>query len=394
MPDQESIFLKHTAQTTPFPLAIEVDYAKGLYIFDKQGKRYADMVSGIGVSVVGHVHAKVIEAIKAQVDRHMHVMVYGEMIQQPVNDLAVKLTELLPENLTSTYFVNSGTEANEGALKLAKRVTGRRQLIGFKNGYHGHTHGSLSISSNEEKKRPFRPLIPCIDFLEFNDLSELSRITSSTAAVIIEPIQGDAGVIIPPKKFMQELRDRCTQTGTILIFDEIQTGIGRTGTWFAFEQFDVVPDIISLAKGLGGGLPIGAFIASYDHMIQLSHDPLLGHITTFGGNPVSATSALATLKVIEDEQLLAKVEQKGRLIENRLQHSKIIEIRRAGLMLAIELKSEDHVNRVIEYCLEHGVILFWFLSTRNAFRISPPLTITEDQILETTQVILDSLDKL
>lgn len=394
MSDPKSIFLKHTAQTTPFPLTIEVDYAKGLYIFDKDGKRYADMISGIGVSCVGHGHPKVIAAIHEQVDKHMHVMVYGEVIQKPVNDLALKLSQLLPSNLSSVYFVNSGTEANEGALKLSKRVTGRRQLIGFKNGYHGNTQGSLSISSNEEKKRPFRPLIPDVDLLKFNDLSDLKRITSRTAAVIVEPIQGDAGVIIPSREFIQSLRERCSQTGAMLIFDEIQTGIGRTGSWFAFEHFDVVPDILTLAKGLGGGMPIGAFISSYDHMNQLSHNPTLGHITTFGGNPVCAASSFATLNVIENEHLISKVEAKGRLIEDSLTHSHIKEIRRRGLMIAVELNSEDHVNRVIEYCLENGVILFWFLSTRNAFRISPPLTIAEEEILEVTQIILDALDQL
>jgi len=390
----ENIFHQHLAPTSPFPLGLQIDYAKGVRLFDREGKSYLDMIAGIGVSSVGHQNEEVKEAIKKQLDKHAHVMVYGEYIQDVVNELSLKLASLLPTTLSTSYFVNSGTEANEAAIKLAKRATGRHKIITFTNAYHGNTQGSMSVSGNENKKRNFRPLIPGVEFIEFNSENSLSSINDQTAAVIIEPIQGDAGVRIPSQNFMELLRKKCNQTGALLVFDEVQTGIGRTGKLFAFEHFNIIPDIITLAKGLGGGLPIGAFIASHKLMQLLAQNPMLGHITTFGGNPISCASALATLKIVSNPTFLANIEPKGNLIETELKHPQIIAIRRKGLMLAIELENEEKVNKLIEYCIANGVIIYWFLSTRNNFRISPPLTITADEIKEACKVIREGLDTL
>ena len=304
------------------------------------------------------------------------------------------LTSLLPASLNCGYFTNSGTEANEGALKLAKRYTGRSEIISFRGSYHGSTHGSLSVSGNETKKNTFRPLLPDVRLIEFNHLTDLDEITTKTACVIIEPIQGDAGVRIARQDFLQLLRDKCDEVGALLIFDEIQTGIGRTGTLYAFEHYQIIPDILTTAKALGGGLPLGAFIASTEMMRCLTHDPMLGHITTFGGNPVSCASAHATLQVIKDEKLLEKVEEKGALIESLLQHPRIQEIRRKGLMFAIEFQTEKEVADIVTYCLTKGVICFWFLSCPNSFRIAPPLTITDDEIKEACRIIIDAINSL
>ena len=390
----EEIFRKHLAPTSPFPLGIHIDYAKGVYLYGKDGKQYIDMIAGIGVASVGHQNPLVVDAIKKQLDKHSHVMVYGEYIQDSVNGLAEKLTSLLPSSLNTCYFVNSGTEANEAAIKLAKRATGRPKIISFLKSYHGNTQGSMSVSASEVKKQKFRPLIPGVEFIEFNSIEALDAIDEQTAGVIIEPIQGDAGVRIPGQEFMTALRKRCNQTGAKLIFDEVQTGMGRTGKLFAFEHYGIVPDILTLAKGLGGGLPIGAFIASNGMMQLLSDNPMLGHITTFGGNPVCAASALATLNIISEPIFLESIEPKGKLLEQELQHPEVKAIRRKGLMLAIELQNEDKVNRLIEYCLEHGVVIYWFLSTRNSFRISPPLTITEEEIKEAGSVVINGLNLL
>lgn len=387
-------FYQHLAPTSPHPLGLAIDYAKGVKLYDKEGKSYIDMIAGIGVSSVGHQNETVKQAIKKQLDKHAHVMVYGEYIQEVVNDLATKLASLLPPSLSTSYFVNSGTEANEAAIKLAKRATGRHRIITFNNSYHGNTQGSMSVSDNETKKRNFRPLIPGIEKIQFNSIEALSVITTQVAAVIMEPIQGDAGVRIPAQKFMTALRTKCNQTGTVLIFDEVQTGIGRTGKMFAFEHYNILPDILTLAKGLGGGLPIGAFIASHKLMQLLSHNPMLGHITTFGGNPISCASALATINIISEPKFLKQIEPKGNLIEEELIHPQIRAIRRKGLMLAIELEDEEKVNKLIDYCVANGVIIYWFLSTRNSFRISPPLTITEDDIKEACSVIRNGLDNL
>lgn len=319
-------------------------------------------------------------------------MVFGEFIQSASNRLAEKLSKLLPSSLNCTYFVNSGTEANEGALKLAKRFTGRTEIISCRKSYHGSTHGSLSVSGNEVKKNKFRPLLPDVAFIDFNVIADLEKITNRTACIIIETIQGDAGVRIPGKEYMLALRKRCNETGTLLILDEIQCGMGRTGTLFAFEQFGIVPDVLTIAKAFGGGLPIGAFIADKKIMQSLTHDPMLGHITTFGGNPVCCASALATLEVIEHEKLLGSVEKKGKLFEKLLVHPAIKEIRRIGLLFAIDFDSADRVNKIVNSAKELGVICYWFLSHPNSFRIAPPLTITEEQIKESCDVILKAID--
>jgi len=385
------IFLRNLAPTSQYPLQITIDRADGLYLYSPDGKRYTDLISGIGVSNLGHRHPMIIEAIKRQIDKHLHVMVYGEFIQTPVNELAAQLAQLLPENLRCTYLVNSGTEANEGALKLAKRYTGRSEIVSFNKSYHGSTHGSLSVSGNEMKKSAFRPLLPDVRFIRFNEISDLDAITESTAAVIMETIQGDAGVRIPSLEFMQKLRAQCTDKGALLILDEIQCGIGRSGSLFAFEQFKIVPDILTIGKAFGGGLPIGAFIASYEMMQVLTHDPVLGHITTFGGNPVCCAAALATLRTIEAEGVLKDVETKGQLFESLLVHPHIKEIRRKGLMFAIDFDSAERVNRIVSQAIDDGVICYWFLSYPYSFRIAPPLTITEDQIKESCDVILKAI---
>ena len=385
-------FLQKLAPTSPFPFLIIVERAEGVYLYSPDGKKYIDMISGIAVTNVGHRHPKVVAAIKNQVDKYLHVMVYGEYIQSPANLLAHKLSTLLPPSLNCSYFVNSGTEANEAALKLAKRLTGRMEMISCRKSYHGSTHGSLSVSGNEVKKKAFRPLLPDVKFIDFNSLPDLDEITERTACVIIETIQGDAGVRVPSKNYLQALRHKCTEKGAQLIFDEIQCGMGRTGKLFAFEHFEVVPDILTTAKAFGGGLPIGAFISSYDNMQSLTSSPMLGHITTFGGNPVCCASALAVLQVIEEENLLSQVEQKGRLIEELLKHPKIKEVRRFGLMFAFDFDSEERVNRIVEYAKEHGVICYWFLSHPHSFRIAPPLTITESEIREACSIILKAIE--
>lgn len=387
------IFLNKLAQTNDAPFLISIERAEGIYLYSPEGKRYTDLISGIGVSNIGHRHPHVINAIKNQLDKHLHVMVFGEYIQSSSNRLAEKLTSLLPPSLNCVYFVNSGTEANEGALKLAKRVTGRTEIISCRKSYHGSTHGSLSVSGNEVKKQAFRPLLPDVKFIDFGVEKDLEQITNATACVIIETIQGDAGVRIPSKQYMKALRKRCDETGTLLILDEIQCGMGRTGTLFAFEQFAIVPDILTTAKAFGGGLPIGAFIADKKIMRLLTHDPMLGHITTFGGNPVCCASALATLEVIENENLLSTVEQKGKLFETLLQHQHIREVRRFGLMFAVDFDSAERVNRIVEYAKQKGVICYWFLSHPYSFRIAPPLTISEDEIRESCAVILEAIDR-
>jgi acetylornithine/succinyldiaminopimelate/putrescine aminotransferase len=390
---KKEIFLNNIAQTTPWPYLISVERAEGIYLYTTDGKRYTDLISGIGVSNIGHRHPIVIKAIKDQLDKHLHVMVYGEFIQSSPNLLAKKLSALLPNNLSCSYFVNSGTEANEGALKLAKRYTGRTEIISCRKSYHGSTHGSLSVSGNEIKKSAFRPLLPDVNFIDFNVIEDLEKITSRTACVIMETIQGDAGVRVPSINYLKAVRKRCDETGALLILDEIQCGMGRTGTLFAFEQFEIVPDILTIAKAFGGGLPIGAFISSKEIMLSLTHDPMLGHITTFGGNPVCCASALATLEVIINDKLLETVEAKGELIESLLKHPEIKEIRRIGLMFAIDFDSAERVNRIVEYAKELGIICYWFLSHPYSFRIAPPLTITEKQIRESCEAILKAIDK-
>ena len=394
MDSSRDTFLNHLAQTTDSPALIAVTYAEGIYIYDTDNKRYTDLISGIGVTNIGHRNPTVVQAIKDQLDKHLHVMVYGEYIQSVSNLLAQKVVSLLPAPLNCCYFVNSGTEANEGALKLAKRYTGRHEIVSCRKSYHGSTHGSMSVSGNEVKKQAFRPLLPDVTFMDFNSIEDLGLITDRSACVIIETIQGDAGVRIPSRAYMKALRKRCDETGALLILDEIQCGMGRTGTLFAFEQFDIVPDILTVAKAFGGGLPIGAFIADKNIMACLTHDPMLGHITTFGGNPVCCASALATLKVIEEEKLLEAVEEKGKLFEKLLRHPKIKEVRRIGLMFAIDFESAEIVNRIVLKAKELGVICYWFLSHPYSFRIAPPLTITKKQIEESCETILKAIDNV
>lgn len=391
----EKIFLENLAQTSPFPFKIPVERAEGVWLYGPESgkKRWLDFISGIAVANVGHRHPHVVKAIKDQVDKHLHVMAYGEYVQSPSNLLAEKLTSLLPSTLNCTYLVNSGTEANEAALKLAKRATGRTEIVSFHRSYHGSTHGSLSVSGNEKKKNAFRPLLPDVRFINFNKLEDLEQITERTAGVIVETIQGDAGVRIPDKSYMQALRKRCTETGALLILDEIQCGMGRTGTLFAFEQFEIVPDILTIAKAFGGGMPIGAFISSTERMALLTHNPMLGHITTFGGNPVCAAAALATLQVLTTPGLLEEVEEKGKLIESMIRHPKVKEIRRKGLMFAIDFENEETVKRIVDEALANGVICFWFLSHPASFRIAPPLTITEEEIRHGCSVIRDAIEK-
>ncbi|MGE0772861.1 MAG: aspartate aminotransferase family protein [Cyclobacteriaceae bacterium] len=389
----KALFLNHIAQTTPFPFAIPVERAEGVYLYIPGGRKYIDMISGISVSNVGHRHPKVVKAIKDQVDKHLHVMVFGEYIQASSNQLTRKLISLLPPVLDCVYYVNSGTEANEGALKLAKRATGRTELVSFRGSYHGSTHGSMSVSGNEVKKQAFRPLLPNVRFLRFGHLDDLEKITTKTAGVIVETIQGDAGVRVPTTAYMKALRARCNEVGALLILDEIQCGMGRTGTLFAFEQFGIVPDVLTIGKAFGGGLPIGAFIANQKHMKLFTHDPMLGHITTFGGNPVCCASALATLQAIEEDQLLTTVESKGKKIESLLKHPLIREVRRAGLMFAIDFDSAERVQRIVQHALDKGVVCFWFLSCPHSFRIAPPLTISEEEIESACAIILEAIIK-
>lgn len=385
--DSKRVFLDHVAQTSPFPLMIDVEKAEGSYIYDRDGKAYLDLISGIAVTNIGHRHPKVVKAIKDQLDRYMHVMAYGEFIQSPQNDLAHKLAELFPSPLNATYFVNSGAEAIEGAMKLAKRVTGRTQFVSCHKSYHGSTHGALSVSGNEIKKYRYRPLLPGVSFIKHNDLDDLKRITTETAGVIIELIQGDAGVRIADHNYVQALRKRCEKVGALLIVDEIQTGFGRTGKWFSFQHYDIVPDIVAIAKAFGGGMPLGAFISSQAHMKSLSADPILGHITTFGGHPVNCAAALANICAIEDEQMLQRVEEKGAFLAQKLNHPSIVEIRRKGLMLALEFESATIVQHIVEACLDQGVIPFWFLSCPESFRLAPPLNISYKDLEKASKVI-------
>lgn len=386
-------FLNALAQTNASPFLVHAEKAEECYIWDKEGKRYLDMIAGVAVNNIGHRHPQVIQAIKNQLDRYMHVMVYGEFIQDQQTEAAEKLCSLLPDSLNQVYFVNSGTEANEAALKLAKRYTGRSEIISFRGSYHGSTHGSLSVSGNETKKAAFRPLLPDVRFLDFNEISQLEGITEKTACVIVETIQGDAGVRSASPEFMQALRARCTDTGALLILDEIQCGLGRTGNMFAFRRHSIVPDILTLGKALGGGLPVGAMVANKSRMHALTHDPMLGHITTFGGNPVICAAVKATLDVLSNESWIDETEEKGAYLESLISpHHAVIEIRREGLMFAIDMASEEQVAKVVQNCLENGLIAFWFLSHPYSFRLSPPLSITKEQLKEAAEIMINAFN--
>jgi acetylornithine/succinyldiaminopimelate/putrescine aminotransferase len=392
--DRIEQFIHALGQTNQHPFLIDVERAEGLFIYDKAGKAYADMISGVAVSSIGHRHPKVVKAIKDQVDKHLHVMVYGEFIQDAQLDMATQLTALLPASLNSVYAVNSGTEANEAALKLAKRVTGRTELISFRGSYHGSTHGSLSVSGNETKKAAYRPLLPDVRFLSFNSIDELDLITEKTAGVIIETIQGDAGVRIPDTTFMRTLRDRCTEVGALLIFDEIQCGLGRTGKHFAFQHFEVVPDVLTLGKALGGGMPVGALVSSQKNLWEFTYQPMLGHITTFGGHPVIAAASAAFLDVLTNDINLNEVERLGKLLGDIIgQSTEITAIRRKGMLFAFDMVSAERVERVVNRCLEKGVITFWFLSHPYSFRLSPPLNISEEEVIEFGQRILEAINE-
>ncbi len=392
MISNRQLFLSHLAQTTDFPLAIEIVKAEGVYLYGPKGERYLDLISGIGVSNVGHCHPKVVAAIHEQVDQYLHVMVYGEYIQSPQTQLAKALVDTLPAGLDNVYLVNSGSEAIEGAMKLAKRYTNRRNLISCTNAYHGSTQGALSIGGNEEFKRGYRPLLPGTSQIFYGSFSDLAKITEDTAAVVIETIQGEAGIRVSCTTYFKALRARCTEVGALLILDEIQAGFGRTGTFWAFEQFDIVPDILVCAKGMGGGMPIGAFIANKEVMGVFKSNPLLGHITTFGGHPVSAAASLATLRVLQEEQLITKVEEKANLFKSLLIHPRIKAIRNQGLMMALEFESFDVLKPIIDRAIQLGVITDWFLFCDDSMRIAPPLTISSEEIREACSLILQAID--
>lgn len=386
---------KHLAQTTPFPMGLSIKRAEGIYLYDTTGKRYTDLISGVGVSALGHGNAAVIEAITKQAQSHLHVMVYGEFEQSAQVQAAKALTALLPSPLDTVYFVNSGAEATEAAIKLAKRHTGRADIVAFDGAYHGSTTGALALASNPDKKNPFRPLMPGVQTLAWNCTQALTQITQDTAAVFLETIQGDAGVRIPDAEWMHALRARCTQVGALLILDEIQCGLGRTGKWFAFEHYGITPDVLLLGKSLGGGMPIGAVVSNKETMSAFTHDPMLGHITTFGGHPVACAAAAAYLSEMQRLNAIDSVEDLGVLMEALLaKHPAVRAFRRTGLMLAIELESDLAVQTVVESCLDQGVILFWFLSNPHAFRLAPPLVITEEEIRESCAVICSALDQL
>ena len=386
------LFLQHLGQTSLAPMMLEIERAEGIYMYGPHGGKYIDLISGVSVSNTGHGHPRVIEAVKTQVDLYMHLMVYGEFIQNPQVKYAEQLTGLLPSSLNSVYFVNSGSEAVEGALKLAKRYTGKSRIISFRNSYHGSTHGALSIQGSEIYRNAFRPLLPDTFQIDFNDEAALTAITKNTACVIIEPVQGEAGIIFPENDFLQKLRDKCNSTGALLIFDEIQTGFGRLGQMFAFQRFGVVPDILLLAKALGGGMPLGAFIASREIMSAFVSNPSLGHITTFGGHPVCCAAGLAALNVIIDEKLAESANSKCALFKKELFHRLISEIRGEGLLLAVILNDPSVIPYVIAHAPEHGLVLDYFLFCDNAFRIAPPLIINETEIILACKLLIDLLD--
>jgi len=386
-------FFRYQAKTTPFASGFEVDYAKGSYIYGKDGKAYLDFAAGVSANTLGHSFPRIIDAIKEQAGRHLHVMVYGEYAQEKPVQLCKLLAEVLPEPLNTTYLVNSGTEAIEASMKLAKRYTGKEEIIACKNAYHGNTHGSLSLAGSEEKKRAFRPLLPMVNFIEFNSEEDLAKITHKTAGVVVETIQGASGFRLPENDYLKKLKNRCEETGALLILDEIQPGFGRTGRLFAFEHYGFVPDVLVMGKGMAGGMPIGAFTASAEMMDCLSHHPALGHITTFGGNPVVAAAALATLEELLESDLMSQVDEKEKLFRELLVHPKIKAIHGRGLMLAPELESEEYALEVAAKCMNKGLVLFWLMYSIQNLRITPPLTISKEEIKEGCEIILNVLNE-
>ena len=392
MSSAKDIFKKHQAQTFPFPSCLEIASAKGSYIYDVNGKAYLDFIAGVSSCTLGHSNPIITDAVKDQLNKYSHVMVYGEYVQSPQYKLAQLLANNLPNNLSTTYFTNSGAEAIEGSMKLAKRATGRSEIISCKDSYHGSTQGALSIMGNEEHKAKYRPLLPSCNQIIYNDVDSLVNITKQTAAVVIEPIQGGTGFVTPSNNFLQKVREKCNKTQTLLIFDEIQTCFGRLGTLFGFEKYDVIPDILCIAKGMGGGMPIGAFISSWEMMNLLTFEPKLGHITTFGGHPINCAASLATLQNLLTTNLMAEVDKKESLFRKYLSHPKIKEIRGKGLMLAIEFEDELLTQKVVEQSLEKGLILFYFLFTKTAIRITPPLTISAKEIIKGCNIVKGILE--
>ncbi|MBR9920010.1 MAG: aspartate aminotransferase family protein [Bacteroidetes bacterium] len=392
MASNRQLFLQHVAQTSPAPMGLEIARASGMYLYDPTGKAYLDMIAGIGVSALGHTHPAVVKAIKNQAESYLHTLVYGEFVLSPQAKLAGWLNDHLPDPLSQTYFVNSGSEATEGAMKLAKRYTGRAEIIAAKNAYHGSTQGAASLMNPTTFTQAFHPLLPGISHIDFNCHQCLEKITDKTAAVIVETVQGEWGIRKPLPGYLPALRKRCDETGALLILDEVQAGCGRTGSLWAFEQYDIVPDILLLAKGLGGGMPIGAFISSREIMQVLTHNPVLGHITTFGGHPVACAASLATLTTIEQEGLIPAVAEKAALFKELLVHPDIRDFRQAGLMMAIELDDFDRVLAVIQHCLKAGLITDWFLFNERSLRLAPPLIIEEGEIRKACAIILAGIE--
>lgn len=389
---QRQLFLQHNAQTSPEPLMLEFVRAKGVYIYDSANKKYLDLIAGIGVSNIGHCHPSVVKAIQEQAETYMHLMVYGEYIQTPQVNFAKALADILPENLSCSYFLNSGTEAVEGAMKLAKRYTGRKGFIACKNAYHGSTQGAESLMESDFYSSGYGPFLPYVSFIEHNNISDLEKITTDIAAVFIEPIQGEAGIRVADLEYMQALRAKCDETKTLLIFDEIQSGFGRSGKMFAFEHYNVKPDVLLLAKGIGGGMPIGAFISSLEIMSVLSYAPILGHMTTFGGHPVCCAAGLATLNTLIENKIVDEVQEKGQLFKRLLIHPAIKEIRGKGLMLAVEFENFDVNKKIIDACIVDGILSDWFLHCSNSMRIAPPLIITKSEIEEACAIIVKNIN--
>lgn len=388
-------FLQHIGQTSPSPQLIEVAKAEGVFFYTPEGKPYYDLISGVSVSNVGHGNPAVVEAVCAQARDYMHIMVYGEVVERPQVEYARKIAAAMPEPLDSVYFLSSGAEAVEGALKLAKRATGRTELIGMRNAYHGSTHGAMSLMGGEDWNYAFRPLLPDVRHLRFNNFDDLAQITTRTAGVLVEPVQGEAGVVVPAEGYLEALRARCTEVGAKLIFDEIQMGFGRSGEMFACRKFGVTPDIVCLAKALGGGMPLGAFVSDHDTMNLLTHNPVLGHITTFGGHPVCCAAGLAAMTYLEEHSLPQEAERKGALFEELVgDHPQVVEVRRCGLLLAVELGSSEKYFRLLNIFIEEGILSDCFLFCESAFRISPPLTITDDEIRSCAVLIRSCLDRL
>tara|TARA_R110002073_G_C9493005_1_gene580964 strand:- start:2957 stop:4135 length:1179 start_codon:yes stop_codon:yes gene_type:complete len=390
----KSDFFTYQAQTSPHPLALEISHANGSYVCDTNNKPYLDFIAGVSANTLGHQHPAISKAIKNQIDAYSHVMVYGEFIQKPQLELCKALATTIPTKNCAVYLTNSGTEATDGALKLAKRFTGKTEIIAAKNGYHGNTQGAMSVCGVEEQNRAFRPLIPGIKFIEYNLEEDLKKITKNTAAVILETIQGGAGFIEPTNNYLQKVKATCKEVGALLILDEIQTGIGRTGTFWGFENYKVVPDIIITGKGLGGGMPIGAFITSQEMMSCLKDNPKLGHITTFGGHPVIAAASLATITTLHNSNLIKETLRKEQLIRSSLQHDAIKEIRGKGLMLAVIVETPELASKIILKCLEKGLLLFWLLFEGKAIRITPPLTISNDELKKGCAILLEAIDEM